>query len=80
MFSYNTTVNSRTEVTSRYAMFEHEATLPVDLVFPTPFVEKRTMYHWTGGIMEERQCAYKSMQEVQVQKSKAESPDVCISY
>ena len=45
-------------------MFGHKATLPVDWVFPTPWVEKRLMYHWTGDMMEERQWAYKSMREV----------------
>ena len=46
-------------------MFGREATLPVDWVFPTPSVEKRTMYQWTGDMFEERQRAYKSMREVQ---------------
>ena len=36
-----------------------------DWVFPTPSVEKRTMYHWTGDMLEERQLANKSMREVQ---------------
>ena len=46
-------------------MFGREATLPVDWVFPTPSAEKRTMYQWTGDMLEERQRAYKSMREVQ---------------
>ena len=46
-------------------MFGQKATLPVDWVFPTPSLEKTTMYHWTGNILEERQHAYKSMREVQ---------------
>ena len=65
VFACNTTVSSSTGVTPHYAMFGLEATLPVDWVFPTPSVEKRTMYHWTGDMMEERQRAYKSMREVQ---------------
>ena len=46
-------------------MFGREAMLPIDWVFPTPSVEKKTMYHWTRDMMEERQQAYKSMREVQ---------------
>ena len=46
-------------------MFGSEATLPVDWVFPTPSAEKRTMYEWTGDMLEERQHAYKSMREGQ---------------
>ena len=64
-FSYNTTVSSSIGVMSRYAMFGREATLPVGWVFPTPSAEKRTMYQWKGDKLEERQCAYKSMREVQ---------------
>ena len=41
------------------------AKLPVDWIFPTPSVEKRTMYHWTGDILEERHYACKGMREVQ---------------
>ena len=48
-----------------YAMFGRVAMLPVDWVFPTPSAEKRTMYQWTGDMLEERQCAYQSMREVQ---------------
>ena len=65
MLAYNTIVSSSTIVTPHYAMFGRKAALPVDWVFPTPSVEKRTMYHWTGDMMEERQPAYKSMREVQ---------------
>ena len=65
VFAYNTTVSSRTGVTPHYAMFRREATLPVDWVFPTLSVEKRTMYQWTGDMLEERQHAYKSMRDVQ---------------
>ena len=54
MFEYNTTVCSSTRVTPHYAMFGREATLPVDWVFPTPSVEKRTMYQWTEDMLEER--------------------------
>ena len=43
VFPYNTTVNSSTGVTAHYAMFGQETTLPVDWVFPTPSVEKRTI-------------------------------------
>ena len=72
VYAYNTTVSSSLGVTPHYAMFGHEATLPVDWVFPTPSVEKRT----TGDMMEERQWAYKSMREVQMRKSKVERSDV----
>ena len=66
VFPYNTTVNSSTGVTAHYAMFGQETTLPVDWVFPTPSVEKRTIYQWTGDMLEERrQRAYKSMRDVQ---------------
>ena len=65
VFMYKTTASSSIGVTPHYAMFGREATLPVDWVFPTPSVEKRTMYQWTGDMLEERQCAYKSMREVQ---------------
>ena len=61
VFPYNTTLSSSTGVTPNYAMFGREATLPVDWVFPTPSLEKRTMYQWTGDMMEERKRAYKSM-------------------
>ena len=65
VISYNTTVSSSTGVTLHYAMFGQEAMLPVDWVFPTPSVEKRTMYQWTGDMLEERQRAHKSMRDVQ---------------
>ena len=65
VFAYNTKVSSKTRVTLHYTMFGRKATLPVDWVFPTPSVEKRKMYHWTGDMMEERQRAYKSMRKVQ---------------
>ena len=65
VFAYNITLSSSTGLLPHYAMFGSKAMLPVDWVFPTPSVEKRTMYHWTGDIMEERQQAYKSMREVQ---------------
>ena len=65
MFAYNTTVSSSTGVTPHYAMLRREATLLVDWGFPTPSVEKRTMYQWTEDMLEERQRAYKSMREVQ---------------
>ena len=42
-----------------YAIFWCEATLPVDWIFHTLSVEKRTMYHWTRNMLKERQCAYK---------------------
>ena len=31
----------------------------------TPSLEKKTMYQWTGDMLEERHCAYKSMKDVQ---------------
>ena len=65
VFAYNTTVSSSPGVIPYYAMFGHEATPPVDRVFPTPSVEARTTYHWTGDMMEERQRTYKSLREVQ---------------
>ena len=65
VFTYNTTVSSSTGGTPHYTMFEREATLPVDWVFSTPSAEKRTMYQRKGDMLEERQCAYKSMREVQ---------------
>ena len=64
MFTYNTNVSSSTGVTPHYGRFGCKAILPVDWVFPTWSVEKRTMYHWTGDMMEERQRASKSMREV----------------
>ena len=39
--------------------------LPVDQVFPTPSAERRTVYHWTGNMLEERQKACQSLREVQ---------------
>ena len=65
VFTFNTTVSSSTGVMPQYAMFRREAMLPVDWVFPTPSVERKTMYQWTGDMLEERQGAYKSMREVQ---------------
>ena len=65
VFAHNTTVSSSTGMTLQYAKFGREAMLPVDWVFPTLSVEKRTMYQWTGDILEERQRAYKSMRDVQ---------------
>ena len=65
VFAYNTTVSSSTGVTPHYAMFRYKAMLPVDWVYPTPSVEKRTIYQWIGDMLEERQCAYKSMRDVQ---------------
>ena len=53
VFVYNTTMSSSTGVTLHYDMFGQEAMLPVDWVFPTPSVEKRTMYLWTGDMLEE---------------------------
>ena len=35
------------------------------LGIPTPSSERRTMYQWTGDMLEERQEVYKSMREVQ---------------
>ena len=61
VFAYNTTVSSSTGVTPHYAMFGHKATQHVDWVFPTPYADKRTMYHWSIDMMEERQLAYESM-------------------
>ena len=65
IFAYNTIVSTSTGVTPHYAMFRRGAMIPVDWVFPTPSVEKRTMYQWTGDRLEKRQCAYKSMRDVQ---------------
>ena len=50
--------------------------LPVFCVYLTQSVEKRTMYHWTGDMMEERQCAYKSMKEFQGRRVRLKAPDV----
>ena len=65
VFAYNTTASCSTGAMPQYAMFGREATLPVDWVFPTPSAERRTMYQWTGDMLEERQCANKCMREVQ---------------
>ena len=46
-------------------MLDDKATLPVDCVFPSTSAERRTMYHFTGNKLEERQKAYHSMLEVQ---------------
>ena len=53
---------SSTGVTPNYAMFGCNATLPVDwvfpivdLVFPKPSAEKRTIYNWAGNMKVERQ-------------------------
>ena len=56
-------------------MSGREATLPVDWVNPTPSAEKRTMYQWTGDMLEERQGAHKSMREVQGRKSEARTSE-----
>ena len=63
--AYNSTGSSSTGVMLHFAMFGRKATLPVDLVFPTPSAEKRTIYHWTGDMVKERKRACKSMREVQ---------------
>ena len=55
----------RTGVTPHFPMFGREAMLPEDWVFPTPSEERRTMYQWTGDMLEEKQRVYKSMREVQ---------------
>ena len=65
VFAYNTTVSTSTGVTPHYTILGCEAMLAVDWVFPTPSVEKRTMYQWTGDRLEERQLAYKRMRDVQ---------------
>ena len=65
VFGYNTTVSSSIILTPHYAMFGREAKLPVDWVLPTPSAEKRTMYQWTGDMLEERQQAFKIMREVE---------------
>ena len=44
VFTYNTTVSSSAGVTPN-SMFSCDATLPVDWVYPTPSVEKRTMFY-----------------------------------
>ena len=54
-------------------MFGCKAMLPVDLVFPTPPTERRTMYHWSGNMPKERQKSYQSMREVQGAKSEADA-------
>ena len=55
----NTTMSSSNGVTPHYAMFGREVTLPVDWVFPTPSAENRTIYQWTGDMLEGRQRAFK---------------------
>ena len=56
-------------------MFRQEAMLPVDWVFPTPSVEKRTMYQWMGDMLEERKAEHEH-ERCARRKSKAEHPDV----
>ena len=56
-------------------MFGCKLALPVDWVFSTPSVEKRTMDHWTGDMMEERQSLHKYERSTK-QKSVAEQADV----
>ena len=65
VFPYNTTMSRSTGVMLHYTMFGREAALPVDLMFPTPSSEKRTMYHWTRNMSKVCQKAYQSMREVQ---------------
>ena len=65
LFADNTTMGNSICVTPHCAIVKSEATLPKDWVFPTLFVEERTMYDWTGDMMEERQQAYKRMRDVQ---------------
>ena len=76
VFAYNTTVSRSTGVRPHYAIFRCEATLPVDWVIPTPSVEKRTIYHWTGDMMEERQHAYKILREIWGGRVRRNAPDV----
>ena len=64
VFAYDTTVSSSTGVTLHYPMFGCKVMLPVDWMFSTPSVEKKTMYQWMGDMLEKRQCANKSMRDV----------------
>ena len=48
----------------------------MDWVFPTPSEEKRTIYHWMGKMLEEKQCAYKNIREVQGGRVRGKPSDV----
>ena len=74
-----TQVSCSTGVTPHYAMFEQEATLPVDWVFPTPSEEKRTMYQWTGDMLEKKNCLQEH-ERCARWKSRGEGPDVQTFY
>ena len=79
VFAYNTTVSSTTGVMPHYAMFECKAMLPVDIVFPTPSAEGRTMCHWKSNMLGERQKAYQSLRWKSAREDRADKREHSLS-